>query len=544
MARSFFSSIIFLTCGTHCTISKGITRDYEGFDYFTLKEMSYVARGQLIDRWLGFEIARDSDEFSRRVEETERLVRTVIGKSTLPSLPFVVLSILQAAQREQEFLPENGSFGYLYEVLITSALNHTVSERPQLDRKYTFLARLAYEMFVSSVDTVATERVDAMLSEYAASFRIRLDKGALIEDLKHARVLVLRSGNYSFVYPHYFQYFLARYFKEHLHGRDGQLMRDHLRNIQNGLHVPCNRTFLLFTIYLTHDAQLTNDLVDVAKRVLGDVSESTLTREVEFYNSKEYGRPQPLPEDVDLTASRERRREADDLSRELEPRSQVLSLSVAHSPYSTDLPVGAKLDYASSSLEILGQILRNFTGSLPGEQKLEIIRTAYCLGLRTLAALLGSAEGTLLWAKEKSQSAGGRREPDRFQRIQKLIAIVAQSMGVAVLHAVSQSVGTPDLEPSAYRDALRELGLNNATQLVDLAIKLGHSEAYPITEIGSLCREFRENRYASDVLRALVSLHLHIFKIDREMRQRVISLFGGKKPTGLMLSDDEKRFRD
>lgn len=89
------------------------------FDLVILSEMSHVARGQLIDKWLSLEISRESKEFSRRVEETERLIESVIGKNTLPSLPFIVLSLLHASERSGDVLPENGAFGYLYEVLIT-----------------------------------------------------------------------------------------------------------------------------------------------------------------------------------------------------------------------------------------------------------------------------------------------------------------------------------------------------------------------------------------------------------------------------------------
>ena len=110
---------------------------------------------------------RTAPEFSRRVEETERVVDTVIGKNTLPSLPFIVLAILSAIQRNRDAVPHTGSFGYLYEVLITNALNTSLRQKPQLDRKYQFLSLLAFLLFKDSVDILSVHSVGQMLDESA-----------------------------------------------------------------------------------------------------------------------------------------------------------------------------------------------------------------------------------------------------------------------------------------------------------------------------------------------------------------------------------------
>lgn len=91
-------------------------------NHLTIKEMSHVGRGALIDRWLSYDFRRGSTEYYQKIEETERLIKTVIGKNTLPSLPFIVIAILEASRRKMEIIPEQGSFGYLYELLITTAL--------------------------------------------------------------------------------------------------------------------------------------------------------------------------------------------------------------------------------------------------------------------------------------------------------------------------------------------------------------------------------------------------------------------------------------
>lgn len=521
------------------------------YDHVTIKEMSYVSRGQIIDRWLHLDgLTEDSAAFNRKVEDTERLVKNVIGKNTLPSLPFIVLVILQASQQQQytSILPENGSFGYLYEVLITAVLSSTREggRQAQLDKKYTFLSLLAFKMFTSSVDMLREAAVEDLLDRYGEDYKIKVDKSALLGDLEHARVIVRIDGHYSFVYPHYFHYFLTRYFKNNFTGAQGSELKARLKKIASGLNVGANRIFLMFFIYLTHDEQLTDELVGLGGEILAGFSPSELTQEVEFYNSKNTGVEQKIPERVDLAESRQSRRKAADLMEEADPEQGKLRLEfpVSDGAYSEAMSLSDKLDYASGCLEILGQILRNFTGSLPGHRKIAILKTTYLLGLRTLRALLWCVGDVTVGMREElaKNDSGKAADLQVAKSAEKLLAVVAQAIGASVFHTISLNVGSPEIDENAYTETLELIGRSNATELIDLAIKLDHFEAYPFEEIKRLRRRFADNRYATNVLRDLVVANVHVFDIGRQNRQRVLGLFDETQQGDALLSRKTKRF--
>jgi hypothetical protein len=115
-------------------------------------------------------------------------------------------------------------------------------------------------------------------------------------------------------------------------------------------------------------------------------------------------------------------------------------------------------------------------------------------------------------------------------------------VGASVLRSISLSVGSPDIQEAAYSDTLDRIGRNNATELVDLAIKLDHFEAYPFEEIKRLKRQCGENRFAENVLRDLVIANMYVFEIGREMRQRVIATLKVTSPGPAALSRNKKRF--
>ena len=472
------------------------------YDIITIKPLSHVSRGNLIEKWLVIDLPKDSPEFPRRVEETERTIRTVIGKNTLPSLPFIVLAILQAIQRDQDALPENGSFGYLYEVLITTALSNTLDNKPQLDKKYTFLSHFAYYLFKHSLDRLDVTSVKVLLSGYAKNYRIVIDQTALLKDLEHARILSRQSGNYSFVYSHYYFYFLARYFKFNLAGGEGDELRKTLHNLARGLNVRSNGIFLMFVIYLTHDEQLTDMLVKIGDEIFSEEPESRFMDDVDVFNNGDYeGLERHIPAKVDVEKTRHYRREAadrTDAAKNVLEHDPQLELITGSHGYSTVLPMETKLTYAIECLQILGQILRNFTGSLPGDRKLDILSTTYRLGLRMLNALLALLrEAVVNLRKTLVNDADTPKELSvALNQFDRLATLVAQLAGYGMLRVISNNIGSAEIEPQAYSETQDRIGKTNATELIDLAIKLDHLSDYPFAQIKRLAATVDDNLFA------------------------------------------------
>ena len=114
--------------------------------------------------------------------------------------------------------------------------------------------------------------------------------------------------------------------------------------------------------------------------------------------------------------------------------------------------------------------------------------------------------------------------------------------GVGVVRAVSLSVGSPDIEEDAYTETLESVGRNNATELIDLAIKLDHFETYPVQEIVGLHRRFADNRFANNFLRELVIANMHVFRIERGTRQHMLSVLNAKADDRV-LSQTTKRLK-
>ncbi len=515
------------------------------FDHAAVQPLGHGQRGRIIDRWvtLGQEHTGEESRLTREIEEKERLIRSLIGKNTLPSIPFVVLCILEAEQEGKAESTEAGSFGYLYEVLVTTALSATTGPKAQLEKKYNFLARLAYRMFKTEVHTLSLAHVKDVAEEYSKSHLVKVDIDRMLADLEVSRVLVNIDGNYGFTYSHLFHYFVARYYKDNLDRENGAELRKEINRMADYVSSDRYSTVLMFIVYFARDASgVVKKLVNNANLIFANEAPANLESDVSFLNQFCGEAEVKIPEQLDIKANREERREFQDrIDRNqrdiVQPRSGEFL-------YSEDLSDKEKFDLAYKHMDLLGQVIRNFPGSLPGPEKLEILKSTYLLGLRTASVVLWLLESSTGIYREALKNFGLKNEGDGVNELRKaadgFILIISRICMMVMVKKVSGSVGVPDLE-DAYRQTLQRLGRNNATQLIDLSIKLDHFEGFPETDIRQLHKDFKHNAFADWVLADLVMAYISVFGVDFKTRQSMGSLFKMPVNTPMLMDPSRKK---
>ncbi|HKM47473.1 MAG TPA: metallophosphoesterase [Terriglobales bacterium] len=496
------------------------------FDHATVAALNQDLRGQLIDKWvtLGRVQTGDSREMNREIEIKERLIRSMIGKNTLPSRPFFVLCLLQADEQEKAKAAEAGSFGYLYEVLVTTALSVSKG-KAQLDKKYNFLSLLAYTMFKDRVKSMPLSRVKEIAKQYSEAKLVTVDFAAMLSDLELARVLINIDGNYSFEYPHLFYYFIARYYRDNL-GRDVKL-RAEIEHMADYVSSDEYASILMFTVYFARDSS------DIVKRLVANADQiysrevpANLDTDVVFLNQLCDHPDVEVPEQVDIKRNRQERRElADRIERSAAELGDRRKQGIA---YSDGLSDSDKFDLAYRHIGLLGQVIRNFPGSLPGPDKLAILTSTYMLGLRVLRVLLtmlGTTVGGIRQGLAEAATAQGKTDPKKARElIDFLILLICRMCTLSVLSRVASSVGAADLE-EAYRETLEIVGRSNASELINLTIKLEHLTEFPTNEIRELHKEFSNNAFADTILADIVVGRLNEADIDRRTRQSIASVF-------------------
>jgi hypothetical protein len=500
---------------------------FSDFEDCEIREFGNYLRGKLIDRWetLGRECTADDEALVHEIHEAERLILTLLGKNLLPSYPVIILSALQTWEAGKSGDAQAGSYGYLYEVLITTALAKVSKGFTDLNAKNVFLSRLAYHLFQERRQSVSGDDIRRLSEEYFAEYGIRLNVPTILRELEEAQILRTQSGNYRFNYKYYYYYFVARYLADNLRDRDEELrIRATLVDMTDKLYSEEYSSILMFVVYKTQDVDLIQHILHNANQIYRGHDPCDFENDVEFVNRLCKEPPKMLLPPTDVRENIEENRRRLDAA-EQEPPQDLPSREEDTVIYAEDLNDVLKINIALKTLQLMGQVLRNFAGSLRKGLKLEIARASYQLGLRTLNAVLRLGESNLEGLR--SYLAALIREHRTFdeseleQKADQAVVWLTRRIAYGFVKRISYAVGHPMLEET-YKDVLREEGERTCIRMVDLSVKLDHFSRFPEDEVLAMSERLRRNNFFSTtVLRDMVANYLYLFPLDYETRQRV-----------------------
>jgi hypothetical protein len=541
LERRFGKIVILVGGGFEIDVITGKTDSpsFGGYRQYVIQEFGHLLRGKLISKWVA--LGRDEydldESYAREVDSREKLVATLLGKQLLPSNPITVLAILQALEATRSLNTASGSYGELYEALITDRLASISTKATDLGTKYTLISRLAYSMFTSERQSVTREEIRLVYRQYYKEYAIHLDPDRFADDLKTAGILEEADGNLRFKYSYYYHFFTARYFRDNIQeAAEAWVLRGKIQEMAESVYYEEYANILVFYLYLTKDSAVIQVLLQNARRIYVDVPACDFEAHVASINRLYISPPKPiamLDRDVEVNKEEYQTR-MDELERDTPPDGKGEKLA-----YSDDLSDIVKFNIALKILHILGQVVRNFPGSLKREVKTEIATECYLLGLRLLSIVLRCVDVHQdvlreYFAKMIKDQRASARISQLPRSAEEAILKLLETWSFALIKMISRSVGLPELEDT-YRDVLSSHGNLLSVQFVDVSIRLDHYLAFPGSQIEALHSRTRGNLYGSVLLRDLVVHYFYLYQCQASTRDKYGKLVGIEtKPARLL----------
>jgi len=496
-----------------------------------IKEFGKFHRHRLIEKWhyLGREDTAEPEEVAKLVLWTDKTIATLLGKNVLPHYPVIILTLLQLLEVGEASNTTNGSYGYLYEVLIKSALAGGDRGTKDVDLKVTYMSGLAYSMFKRNQTTMTESEFRAAHEVYCSRYDMVRDFSRMASDLRKAEMLVESNGIYRFKYPYIAYYSLATYFQE-----NASSLRADLNEIADHIYNDLNANTLIFYVYLTKDAELIKRLVESARQIYDEHAPCNLESHVEFVNKMITQSPPPLHLiSTDVRLNRDKANRNQDAAAELQNERERASETAQDYKYDRQLQDVIKLNIAFKTLQILGQVLRNFPGSLEGVLKLDITRESYLLGLRTIRALLNLAENNLdslrVHIADIIAERTGLADQALADKTDSAIIWLTEAASFGTIKRVSYAVGHQDLAATYEKVVTMDGNLSN--RVIDVAIKLDHYENLPEQELRKLQSLVLKNPFTFSLIRDLVADHLYLYGCDYPTMQMLGSAWNIKITT-------------
>jgi hypothetical protein len=309
--------------------------------------------------------------------------------------------------------------------------------------------------------------------------------------------------------------------RDHL---DEPEVKQHVEDLCKKLHKEDNANIWLFLSHHSKNPILVELILAHAKTLFRDTDVPNFESDLGFFTKVSDRIPAIVLENRSPEELREQRRRQLDAN----PKEEN---EISDEDYEQNgvMRFIALLNDAIRTLDVMGQIVKNFSGSLVGEIKFQLVDECYRLGLRIEGCVLD------LWKDDPEkvvnemvdmilESMKDDAEVKKLTRhnladlVRGLFFFLTEETTFGILKRISHAVGAIELVPT-YREVL-EANPVNSFKLVDMSVKLDTLKL-PSKDVVHLSEEVKENILCTRLLRRLVVHHIYLFPTDYKTKQQI-----------------------
>jgi hypothetical protein len=488
------------------------------FSYYSILPFSQLRRNRLVETWLllGGRSDEDTAAFVQNLTRVTEVINTLIGENYVPAYPPYVLAVLQGVEAGTDIDVNASTHGYLYELFIKAAVAKAGSAG-SYNIISTFLAQLSFWLFRQQKREITESQLRAFHSELHERFEVMGDFSTLIDQLLHCRLVRKYSDIFAFRHPYIYYYFLAAYLRDHI---TEPAVRATIETLAGQLYKDESASTLLFLAHLSKDRVILETLLKAAEIQYADSKEATLESDVKFLNKLETEIPKLKLSERKLRETRNELLEAADRNEEQQRKFEEKQKAEIESAKSA---LG-RLNASLKTMQILGQVLKNFPADFDREEKDLIIASCCALGQRVLGNLLTSIrENETLFLEDMVQLIAKRRAnlpPQKLkERAASAVFALTELAATGVIIRVSHALGSKDLT-TTYERTFPDLKAE-FLKLVYVALRLEHYADFPEGLIRDEAKALQKNAFAFRVLRDLVVRYLMMFPTDFRLKQQL-----------------------
>ncbi len=509
------------------------------FVAYRILPFGYERRDALVDKWLLLDGGGEDGaaEIAHRRDGITRTLNALIGRNLLPPYPVYVLAVLQGAEATTPLDTRMSTYGSYYEIFIRAALAR--GRTPvQSDIVLNYLAHFAYHLFVGRVLAVDDEAFEDVHRSFERRYEISLSAKNLRDELVACDMLAV-SGGVRFKYPYAYYYFVASWLRDHI---NEPVVRAQIADLSRSVHIEKHANILLFLAHLSKDPVVVQEMRAAAQLFYVGMAPAAFGDDMAPILAMGATDAQLTYEERDIDEERKRRLarldEYERASRNVAggegeagdgPTLDDSTLADGSETAADTLNPIITLVAALKTLEILGQVLKSFPGSLEGDVKHDIARECYGLGLRAATWFFGElqtheADIVREMIDAVRQGEPHLRDEQAERRARKVIMGLLDALGFVVIRSIASAVGSPELGQTYRRVAAQDD--MPSVHLVNTSIRLDQSAAFPEGLIQTMARDLERQPFARRMLSYLVLNHFISFPVRIESKRRACAALG------------------
>lgn len=521
--------------------SENILKNYSKCE---ILECGHSFRADLISKWNNIGINHEENNIIECIS-MEKQINTAIGKNLLPKYPVYILLILQELEQNKSINSTLSTYGYLYEALILKDLSKIRKETDSIDMYLTFLSELAYYIFKNKPEVFDKEEIEIVIDIYNKKYNMKLYLEMVVNNLIDVKLLKSESNVYSFKYDFSYYYFVALYIKNEYENGENEVkseLETHIINMCKKLMIETNSNIILFLCHLSKNNIMISEIIKNAKGIFesGEIYklEDTGKGICELYDKiPEILLPETKPEEnrkkiltiqdeLEYNQSSEKNRHSSEKQKLIEKKQETEENQNNELDEEDELDKVFEISKAFKTLQILGQIMKNYPGSLKADIKYEGITECYNLGARTIGIFMNIVDSNfeeimqdlidVYIEKNKGRDIDNKNLKENAKNT---LFRICEMVVIGIIKRVSSSVSNEKLNET-YKDILNN-NKNTMFELIDIAIKMDSLRNFPEREVAILSNKLKQNYFAKSILRILVSQHFYFYECDYNIKQRI-----------------------
>jgi energy-coupling factor transporter ATP-binding protein EcfA2 len=359
--------------------------NFNNYIEYKIQEFSATLRNELIKKWIYVDKSANIDfhgndgykELDDKMELVDRTLGKTIASGIMPSYPFFILSVLAMHESGKPLASEITSQGYCYQALIYAYLRKCGVKNDDIDTYINFLSEIAFYMFKNNQSYLIPDDFnDNFIIEYRKKYNLTIALKELLYNLNLAKIFYKNNfGNYTFCYEYIYYFFVAKYFSDHI-----ESCKEDINVIIENLHDDKNAYILIFIIHHTKDNYILDKLLLNSISLFKECNASTLSKsELSFFDKE-------IDYIMDISSfpssSGPEKERANKLQQQEETEAEESTKEDSKNKSTETFKKSFK------TVEVMGQIVKNRSGSLEKTKIEQIIREGMNVYLRILSYLM------------------------------------------------------------------------------------------------------------------------------------------------------------
>jgi hypothetical protein len=535
LERYFTKIIVTVSDSYHLSQNeiKGDNVFQDNFVSLEILKMGHASRWELIKKWNNLKSeCIDSDQLLIiKTDKAYNEISRVIGKNYIPSTPFFLLTMLQSMDTNISADLNTSSYGHYYHYLITCSLGLAGVEKDKLDGIFTYITEMSYLYYKSNCTELSHDALWDFNAAINEDYTLKVDCDSRLSLLIKAKIIKEKSNFYSFKYPYVYYYFLSKYLSDNLNSSE---IQEIVQDLVKGLDKRKNMNTLMFLTHHSKDMRILDSIINQSKSHFLEYKPTALDKDVLFINSiiSNLNLRDLTFEDGNIHDNRLELEKEKDLHDD-----NYNNDDINQDDNEPDVDKESKLhDFLTEfnltfkSIDLLGQLTRNYHESLKTAPKIKLLTEAIEAPLRALESIFSimrdDPDTLLEMIRDRLKDEfkiDSHNDHETEIIAKKLLFQLMKGISFSIIKKISSTIGSRELLPVIkliYKDKPK----SNAIRLLELSVQLDLGALGSIENIEKMAKDFNFNTISGALLQDLVGYYLYMFEEEVNNKKRVCSV--------------------